>query len=253
MTTASDIAGLREALREARATISALPEGLEREVGLAALRLEATHFYKELVTTAPGLRDEDVAPLRHYVESLAGGEGVERGLATLDAQASKAAQTVLSDLYATLAGGALAGVFAAAVGVLSQLVLTAEQLGAWLLSTALVGGSVTYLFVRAGHLAGLAAQSIWIKSWSWASSLGSAGDRVLAHPRDLQAALWRAATGGTWVVEPFTAKARGRAKFVVGASWVLVACGAALVAWGVYEAADEWAKQQSQLPTVTEP
>jgi hypothetical protein len=41
-----------------------MPEGFEREVSLAALRLEALHGYRELVTTAAGLPDHEIAPLK---------------------------------------------------------------------------------------------------------------------------------------------------------------------------------------------
>ncbi len=45
-TNVSDVEALREAYREARSKISNFADPLERDVGLAALRLEATQAYR---------------------------------------------------------------------------------------------------------------------------------------------------------------------------------------------------------------
>lgn len=48
---ANEILKLRDAYREARTQIVANSDPIEREVGLAALRLEATHTYREAMTS----------------------------------------------------------------------------------------------------------------------------------------------------------------------------------------------------------
>ncbi len=71
--TAPEISELREAYREARANILQIPNELERDVGLAALRLEALHAYRELATTATGLTDATLAPLKPESTDRIGG------------------------------------------------------------------------------------------------------------------------------------------------------------------------------------
>jgi hypothetical protein len=71
------ISELCEAYKEARGAILRDSSGLEQEIGKAALRVEATHTYRELTTTARSLTGRDLAPLREYVENLTGGERIE--------------------------------------------------------------------------------------------------------------------------------------------------------------------------------
>lgn len=246
----SDFVQLREAYREARSQIDGL-DGMERDLGLAALRLEATHTYKQLATTAPGMRDEDLAVLKDYVDNLLGGEVSERVVASFDAQAERGAKALLSSLYASLAGTALVGVLATAAGVFTTAVLTAEQLGAALVTAAVGGGAVLYGMIRAAIEGGKATEEAWIKSWGWASALGMRSDQAMGNARALQAKIAQAATGRAWSPHPFTEKARTRAQFVVGVAWVLVALGVALLGWGVVRAIDERAK--SLPPTITLP
>ena len=245
-----DIERLRELYREGRAAISALPDPIERELGLAALRLEATHTYKQLVTTARGLNDQDVVPLKEYVESLAGGELPERVLSTLDQQAEKQAKNFLSGLWMTLASGVAVGAVATVVGFFSTFALTAEQLGAAIFTFAIAGGSALYFVIRAAHAASIAGQQAWLRTWGWAASLGQQVDVAMAETRRLQAELWSRAAAGPWTYQPLTAKARSRAKLLVGAAWALLAFGVVMTAIGFAEAANEWYQERTRLPIV---
>jgi hypothetical protein len=245
MTVGSEIPRLRELYRDARATISALPDPVERELGLATLRLEATHTLKQLVTTASGLRDEEIAPLKDYVEHLDGGELPERLINTLDRQAESQAKKFLSSLWVTLRGGVAVGAVATIVGLITTFALSAQNLGAAFVAFALTGGSAAYFLVRAAHAASVVTEAAWLRSWGWATSLGQHVDRAMDEPRRLQAELWRQASAGAWTYRPFTQKGRSRARLLVGVGWALLAFGALMTAVGAIEAFNEWYRSNS--------
>src|SRR3970282_2281084 len=103
------ISELCDAYKEARGAILQDAPGLEQEIGKAALRVEATHTYRELTTTARSLSEHDLAPLREYVENLTGGERIEPSVAWLDAQAEEGAKKVLGSITSSLVGGVAVG------------------------------------------------------------------------------------------------------------------------------------------------
>lgn len=206
-------------------------------------------MFKQLLTTAPGVTETDVAPLKEYVEALAeGNEWSPRVVNFVDAEAEKRAKQALSSMTQSLAGGVLVGLLATVAGVFSTFVLTAQNLGAAIFALFIGGGSATYAVVRAVHAAGQAGEQTWAHSWGWASSLGQASDRQLTLARQLQGEIARAASGHVWPIPPFTARARSRAQLLVGAMWVLIGLGVALVGYGFVTALGEWS--QNQVPTI---
>jgi hypothetical protein len=246
--TASDVRQLRDGYRGARAEILKLP-GLEQEIGLAALRLQATHTYKELATTAQGLEDEDLAPLGSFVRELVGGEGVEKGIAWLDSEAQKMAKAVLTSISSSLVGGVAVGVGATVAGTVATIAGAAEEVGASLTTAVLGGGSAAVFVVRGVYYSGRAGHDATLKSLSWAQSVGTAAEHVLSKVSPLERSLWSAATGGApGVFRPFTEKARLRAQLLVGAAVVLVGLGLILVAVGAVEAFSNW----SSTPAIPE-
>jgi hypothetical protein len=253
--TRSQILETREALREARAEIDQERDQIEREVGLATLRLEATATYKRLVTTAAGLSDDTLAPLAEYVASLSGGETAERAVAYLDSQAKTAAKKASSHVNAALVAGGLAGVGALVLGIVSQAVITAENIGAALFLLVIGGGSGLYALIRGLASVSGAAQSSFNRGWDWANSLGDRSDHALARVRQLELALWRA-TGAGGLPQPFTAAVRLRARIVLGISTVLAGIGILLIGVGFLRAANNWGNKTLHditTPTYTLP
>lgn len=231
----ADVNTLRDAYREARAAIENFTDPLERDIGLATLRLEASRTYKHLDTTAAGVSDQTLAPLERYVKNLSGGEDVEGFVGTVDAQAEKAAQSVLSSVTTTLMTGTVAGVLATVFGFVAVVVSGGEAAGVQL-TTALIGGTISgIIIVRGIQMAVAAAQAAgegWLRSLGWASALGSATDQTLQRVRELQQAVLARATGTGWVPEHFTAKVRARATALVGAAWLFLGIGLLLFVIG---------------------
>lgn len=243
----ASISDLVVAYRDARAKILQIQNEKDREVGLAALRLEATHLYKELVTTGR-LPITDLAPLEEYVANLSGGEIPERVVAILDAQAKARAKQVLDSVVASAAAGTAKGALALILGIVAAVagaaVETGEAVVAALIPLILGGGSVAYFIFRVGYVASQSASAAtaaaWDGTWGWADTLGNAADTAMAEARQLQASIWSAATGAAWTYRPFTQKARTWARVLVGAGWALVIVGAALLVYGGFQAVDAW-------------
>lgn len=206
----------------ARALIDVLPDALERQIGLAALRLEATATYQQLATTGASASSGALSPLRDYVSALSGGERVEKIVGTVDQNAQKQAIAIVS----AATTGALTGVWAlpAAFGALfsflSLFTNVLVSLGQNLAGAFLAGAIPVILVVRAlqyGPKVANSAVSAAQGSWRWAKELGSRSDHALTQARNLQADLWRAAGGSAARTgSEFTSKARDRATVAVG-------------------------------------
>lgn len=238
-TTASDIERLREAYREARSTILGFADPLERDVGLAALRLEATHAYRELLTTARGLDDATLAPLKEYVGSLTGGERVVGGVDALDRGAQALGKQVLKEALGAL-GLAKAGGFAALASVLGFLALALQGAGELLVGVALAGGSGLFLLLRAGQTVAPAAGQLWERSWARAAALGVPSDRALAEARTLQAHVLAGHGAAGLPTQRFTDRVRGWAQLGLVVVSLLLAGAAILVVIGAYGAVSDW-------------
>lgn len=255
---------LTDAYREARAAILQTPEP-EQSIGLASLRIEAAHTYRELSTTARDLQESDLAPLKEYAANLRGGERIEQFVGFLDAKAEEAAKAALSSLNSYLATGVLTGAGATVLGIFAAFsgaaVTAGEAVGAGGIALLLTGGGATVLIFRAVSAAvqagSEAASDAWLKTWGWAESLGRKSDQALSRARDLQASIWHTSTGAPWSFKPFTDRARARAQLLVGAAWALLSLGAVLVAFGIYQGGAAALKEKSQpqieIPGITPP
>jgi hypothetical protein len=211
----SDIDLLREAYREARTQISNYDDPLERDIGLAAIRLEASQTYRELVTTAVGLTDAEAAPLKEYVANLTGGEAISTSIDALDKGAQSFAKKVMSDLMATLATAQAVGAIAVIGDILLLAALIGDSVGAFFFGIALAGGSGLMFLLRGGQVAGQALESAWNGTWGWASALGGSSDSALDPARRAQTeVLARAGVGGKMAIPRFTERVRSRAKMV---------------------------------------
>jgi hypothetical protein len=264
LTGQSSIAELTDAYKDARAAILQTPEP-EQSIGLASLRIEAEHTYRELSTTARSLQKQDLAPLEEYVANLTGGERAEQVVAFLDAKAEEAAKSVLSSLNSYLATGVLAGAGATALGIVAAFtgaaVSAGEAAGAAGVGVLLAGGGAAWIIVR-GVAAALkagseAASDAWLKTWAWAQSLGKRSDEAMSRARLLQASIWGTSTGAPWRFKPLTDRARTRAQLLVGLTWALLALGGLLVAYGVINGAaaalQEKSQPQIEIPGITPP
>jgi hypothetical protein len=241
----ADITGLRESYRAARTSLERITEENEREIGLVALRLEATALYRGLVTTAQGFADGDAAILKEYVGNLVGGEGAQQTVEWLDAQAKSLAKKTLSSLMNMLSTGVAVGFLATVFGVVAAVAGTLEAAGAALTGVLIGGGSLGFVLFRGIYFASQGGSRAWVQSWSWAESLGKEADAALAAARSQQERVWRAATAAPWRVESFTAKARSRAQLCVGIAWLLIAAAVVLVLIGAGGALSALSEQQT--------
>jgi hypothetical protein len=247
--TSAEIASLLDSYREARAAILALPDRVEREIGLATHRLEFRAFERTLSTSAVGVDEAARRALKEYAAELEGGEAAETAIDWLDGGARK----VLKDLTASLVGGVGVGVFVFAAGLAAVAFDAAEATGELVVQgvVVLLGlPALGWFMIHLGRaLAATAsgAEAAMIASFGWAGQLGRAADAAMSTPRTKQAAVWHAATGQFgYHGRPFTEKARHRAELLVWAAWLLVAAGLCLIAYETYEA---FARRTSpQLP-----
>jgi hypothetical protein len=256
--TATEIGDLVDAYREARTTILGMPEGFERNVALAALRLEAMHAYRELDATARGIDSATLSELGRYAANLRGGERVESSVDALDNQVKSFATRVLKDLWALLTTGVFVGVLGIAANVLLVAALAAQSFGAFIFGALIAGGSVAIFVLRAGAVAGQMFQSIWDGTWGWASGLGAAADRILGDAREKQARVLQRYAAGGLAMQRFTDRVRTRAQLVVGFAWAAVGVAAVLIVIGFAAAANDWwsespANPENQLPGVPSP
>lgn len=223
------------------------PDPVEREVGLAAVRIEAGTVYSQLSTKAQAITDEELAPLKDFVDNASGGEGAEAAVAQID----KLAKKVLNDLAASMGTGVLTGLAAVLFGLVTFVVGASQDAGAWVARGWLAGGSVYAFTNRVVHYGSQGTEKAWIYSTDWASSLGRQTDRVMQPARQMQKQLWQAATGGAWVEDTFTAQARSRVQGIVWLAWALVGLGLFMGALGAGQVLVEWLKgmsSQSGLP-----
>ncbi len=177
---AERILELREAYREAGETIDRFAEGIEREVGLASLRLEATQTYNRLMSRGRGLKDSATDPLKAYVGSLSGGEFAEQSVRYLDQQARQAVIAAGKTLYSALLGTAALSGVTLTLGIVFAAAHTAENIGATAWAAFVAGGSAAYGLYRLVVASASGLSSGYIRSMDWASNVGRRSDAALA-------------------------------------------------------------------------
>jgi hypothetical protein len=224
----ADVLELRNAYSQARAAIENLSDPLEKGIGLATLRLESTQTFKQLVTTAPEVSRALLDPLEEYASNVVGGEDQERWVRTIDEQAQKAANTMLAQLTSMISGTAATGLLTTIIGIITLIWASGEHAGADFAAALLAGTVPIAILARSVYYAWQGVQTTWLKTTSWADSVGRQSDAAMETARDRQRSLLRAATGTSWVPEAFTEKARSRATGVVTFAWGLLFLGGAL-------------------------
>jgi hypothetical protein len=242
----ADAERLCRAYRVARGRILAIADPVERELGLASLRLRATHFFREAATTAVNFEPNAWAPLKEHVEQLAGGEGAEWSVAKLDEAAVAAANAVLAGLLAGLTGGAMGAGLAAALA----LGLVIVDFGSWVAAHGIQLLLATH--APLGLIAVWAGRGIIVLTENFRGprvSLGYASDAATADAAALEGELWQRATGLGWHPRPFTAKARTRAEALVWLTYVLLGLAALLFVIGFVGGIEAAARPPSLLGT----
>jgi len=226
----ADAERLCHAYRVARGKILAIADPVERELGLASLRLRATHFLQDAASTAVNVEPNAWAPLKEYVAHLAGGEAAEWTVAKLDEAALAAANGVLAGVLTGLTSAA----FGAALATVLAIGLVIVDFGGWM------GAQGMKLFLATqlplGLIAFWAGRAILVLIDNFRGpqvSLGRASDSATAEAAALEAELWQRATGLGWHPRPLTAKARDRAEALVWLVYGLVGLAALLFAYGL--------------------
>ncbi|MDQ2757863.1 MAG: hypothetical protein M3Y71_15130 [Actinomycetota bacterium] len=242
---ASEISGLVESYGRARAVIDSLADPVEREVGLASLRLEATATMKQMRTTGAGVTDPALIQLVDYVGSLEGGERAEKAVGYLDAQAQKAMQKALSIVGQAALSGSL--VLGAGVSVVLGWAVTftdvLQQVGSAAFATLVGGGSVGVALFRGLVSTSQAAGEATTRGWAWAESVGVPSDIALKDARERQGRCWAGAGGRPTAPTPFSSRARSRAQVIVGGLLAVAGVGLLFVLYGAYEAYSVWSEQ----------
>jgi hypothetical protein len=236
----ADITALRESYREARGEIKNFTDQFELDIGLAAVRLEAAYAYRELVTTASGTSDADLAPLKEYVANLTGGEGTVAAVETFDRKAREGAKQVFEELMSLLTTSALTGVGAAVVSFVTFVALAIQSAGTFIFGLVIAGGSAVMVVLRSGQVVAELSQRAWLKSWTWATALGVPTDRVLQPVRQKQTEVLRRAGIAGPAPRRITDDVRSRATLVLGVVWGFVVLAGVLLVIGFYEGFTDW-------------
>ena len=251
LASSTDIAELCRAYRDARAQIEQFTDHTERDIGRAALRLEATHAYRQMSTTGTGASPADLKELGDYIANLEGGERIEARVQAFDARAQQAAQAVLTSAVKSLAQGTLVGALAVAAGVVAWIIAAGLDAGtalAFAFAAGTVSGGVLLYAVRGGAAAAEALGGAITEIWSDASSVGVASDAALRDARTIEQRLVPHVTGAPWSPARFTATARTRAMFLAGTTLALLAV-AALLFVGAVATGFSNASAESLTPT----
>ncbi|HYP56379.1 MAG TPA: hypothetical protein VEQ41_08795 [Solirubrobacterales bacterium] len=222
----ADISTLRTSYQEARARIEALADPVERDIGLATLRLEARHTLNQLRTTAAGLSEEDLRPLSAYVAALEGGEGAEAAVERIDATVER----VLSDVSSSLLTMQLVGAASAIAAGLAWLAGVFQDLGS-ALAFGILGGAAGPILTGT-RFVGSASQEVGTAAWRWAEQLGGEAERAMERPREIERRLWAAFVAAPWRYESLAERARARAKRIILGVWFLVGFAAVAMAIG---------------------
>ena len=201
----------------ARRQVDVLPDALERQIGLASLRVESQQTLDQAATTAMVQSPQTLAPLRDFVEHSKGGEQLEKALAKTNDKAAAAAGTlgkyvltgIFTGVWAWPAAASVIGVVLSFAGVLQSLGKAASGIvfvsgGAWVLGRFLTA---------AAQGAANAADG----SWAWAEGLGSTADKTLSAARAEQGRVWSEIGGRSASGSSIAGRLRGWAQLGVGA------------------------------------
>ncbi|GAB3077769.1 hypothetical protein [Pedococcus soli] len=215
----------------ARREVDVLPDALERQIGLAALRVESQLTLDQAATTARVEGPQTLAPLRDFVDHNRGGEQLEKALAKANDKAAAAAASLSSYVATGIFTGvwvwpAMAGVLGFALSLTGAL----EAMGQAVSGVAFVGGGLWILgrFVAAASESAANAAN---GSWTWAQSLGTTAERTLSSARAEQRRVWTEIGGRGASDSPIAKRVRGWAQLGVAALVIVSAVG--VIAMGI--------------------
>lgn len=244
----ADIAALRTSFQHARGEIETFDDPIERNIGLATLRLEAAHTLNQLRTTGRDLSERDLEPLSTYVVALTGGETAEAAVAKVDG----AAEEVLRDVGMSLAKMKLTGSIATIFGFVVLIFNRAAAVGSGAALAIMAGNSLAfYLALRLFVTYGPVAERAMNASYGWASSLGARSERALLPARQIQQRLWATYTGAPWRYRSLAAKAQTRAKLIIVFFWGAIVFVAVAFGIGFVGALIEVAESVSSINNMT--
>lgn len=228
------VRGYVDQLRAARGEIDQF-SGIEREIGLAALREEAVGTLRQASTTAVGTTDQ-LEALREYTADLVGGERVDKTLQALDSKATKMAKSALA------AAGAWAWTGTAPAWLLSGIGFVVGILGFAFDSGAAFGGALAVgavpgvVIARSLQLSPRAFEGLG-SLWSDASGIGRRTEAVFAKALTSSGSeIWRLSGGRAYSPQRLTAKARNRTQGIVGFALAVLVVVAVIFAAGAYSA-----------------
>jgi len=261
--TDTDIARLVEAYSTAASKIDALPNPVEREIGYAALRVDAANMSAWLQTRAnAGSR---AAPLQAWNTAFQDGEPAIRVVSSFDHSVEKHTVNVVKEVTKWALIGTQMRILASVACVVGSIVLVVVDFGRHV-----TAGFLTATTVGVGAAGGLSSAAAYglyrmvastpqalaavdravAGSWSGAAALGSASQRVLDEvtlpvEHDIQR---RNGVTQRFEPSPFIAQVRTRAKAIVGTAIAALIVGVLCLMYGVYSAYSEYQTCNSLRP-----
>jgi len=221
-------------LRTARREIDQF-NGLERDIGLAALREEAVGTLRQASTTAVGLTDQ-LDPLREYAADLVGGEHVDKSLEVLDSKATKAASSAVAAAATWAWTGTAPAWVLSAFGLIVGILGFAFDSGA-AFGAALVAGTIPSVILAKTLQMSPGAFERLGSLWSDASGIGRLSETVFAKGvTSASREIWHLCGGRVYAPQQLTTKARVRAQTIVAIALIVLGVVAGIFLAGTYSA-----------------
>lgn len=248
------ISALVDTYRRAALALDGVTDPVERELGQATLRLNAISTLSHVASKSIGVAEEALSSLRQWIQDYSGsGDVAPKVVNQIDSTLKDVGVRALKEVAGwAWNGNAMVlgvGVFGTIFGVGLTIVDIGHQAGSALITALLTGaipGSVIYLAIRSGSQAGPAIARGVRTTWTDASALGSVAEKVLLETcLPAERVVWAAVGGKPYPGVPFIARARTRARWIVGSAIVIAGIGLALFLIGVVRAYNEWQEAQA--------
>lgn len=251
---AAQVQQLIDGYRKAALALDRESNRVEKEIGRAALRTNATQMLKYISTRSVGVGEATLQPLRQWVADYSGGDVAERAIAGFDNAATNVAKNALREVGQwALKGNSLlmvGGVFGTITGVVLGIVDFGRDAGASLITALAAGaipGGLLLLVLRGTAQAGSEAVEFARTSWAAASALGVRAMNVLESNALVAEREIMQTLGTPHIGVPLVSQARSRAQTIVGLGIAAVLAGLIFLGVGLYLAVDEYSRAASGI------
>lgn len=246
----AEISALLEAYSKAAQALDRMPPSVDRDVGYAALHLDAVDTLNWLTTRMAA--GDTVAPFREWVRTFRDGDKVLRVVGSIDSAAKKQATKVMREVFAwallnttpTLLVGTCSFVGGIAVGLMDWGHDAGQNMAKALLAGAIPGVVLVYLayVARSAGAAGQVVNRAVLAVWARASSLGDDAHSVFAKITAPVEHEVRSRHSGPsqLTASAFVRSVQVRAQGVVGFALGLAILGVLTLIYGVFTGIEEY-------------